>query len=449
MNRFFVTIATAGAVAVALCAVPAVAAQCRGNVVAPHLVAMGTHATPTTGNGTVRVQVQINPNGSHRVTRVISSTNHGDDQAAREVAQSSTYRPATCSGSPVVWFYDPLFHFSGSTVSQAGGGGVGGGSSVGHVEALIRSGQYDAAKSAAQSELAAHPNDKDLLQLLGVADYYAHDYAGAADAFSRAGQVSRLYATVAAQAYADAAVHMATQDPSRALGFAQKAYQIDHSTNSRFALGVAQLGAKQYADAITTLQTVHATVFGDPHADTQTRYGVDRYLLEAYADTGDLTAAQPVADEMHRLEPSNTSPQQEIAALYITQGNAAMTAKNYDQAIALYDKAAAAGTPQVADIAYDRAANALANETHPDAARIKGYADKALAIDANDPIANFFEGFALAEQYSTSHNTTTKQQAISYLTKADALAKAAGNQSLAQNVERLLSQLNAAPAGMP
>ncbi len=449
MNRFFLTTVTVGAAAVALCAAPSLAAQCRGNLVAPHLATMGAHATPTTGNGTVRVQVQINPNGSHTVTRIISSTNHGDDQAAREVAQSSTYRPATCSGTPVVWFYDPIFHFSGSAVSQSGGGGTGGGSAVGHVEALIRSGQYGAAKSAAQSALAAHPGDAEMLQLLGVAEYYARDYADAADAFASAGQVSRLFATVAAQAYANAAVHMANQDPARALGFAQKAYEIDHSTNSRFALGVSQLAAKQYTDAIATLQAVHATVFADPHANTQTRYGVDQYLLQAYSETGDLTAAQPLAVEMHRLEPANTSPQQEIAALYVTQGNAAMTAKNYDQAVALYDQAAAAGTPQVAVIAYDRAANALANETHPDAARIKTYADKALALDPNDAIANFFEGFALAEQYSASHTASTKQQAINYLTKADTLAKAAGDQSLAQNAERLLSQLNAAPAGMP
>lgn len=450
MNRLFVILAGAGAAGAALLASPATAAQCTGTLAAPHLDRMGTHATPTTGNGTVRVQVQINPNGSHTVTRIISSTNHGDDQAAREVAQSSAYRPATCSGHPIVWFYDPLFHFSGSTVSQAGGGGVGG-SSAGHIEALIRSGQYAAAKSAAQSELDAKPNDKELLQLLGVADYYAHDYAGAADAFSRAGEVSRLYGSVAAQAYANAAVHLAGQDPSRALGFAQKAYQLDHSTNSRFALGVSQLAARQYADAIATLQAVHAAVFGDPHADTQTRYGVDQYLLEAYAETGSMTGAEPVADEMHRLEPSNASPQQEIGSLYITQANAAMTAKNYEQAIALFDKAAAVGNPQVGVVAYDGAANAAVslNPAHPDVARIKAYADKALALNANDAIANFFEGYVLAEQYGASHNSATKQQAITYLTKADTLAKAAGNQSLAQNAERILSQLNGTPGGIP
>ncbi|HEY9086391.1 MAG TPA: hypothetical protein VIN40_10730 [Candidatus Tyrphobacter sp.] len=429
-------------------ALPA-AAQGMNDLVPPKIIKMGTHTSPVSGNGTVRVQVQINPNGTHVVTRIISSTNHRDDAAAKEIAASSTYRVATRGGHAIPYFYDPIFRFSGSSVSnlQASEPSTpGGGSVTTRVEALIRAGQYDSAKSAAQSALATSPNNPHLLQLLGVADYYAKDYVDAADAFDRSGSVPRLYAAVAAQSYAAAAVHLADSDSTRSLAYAQKALALDRGANSRFALGVAELGAKQYAAAIETLKGVHTTIFADPHTDLQTRYGVDQRLLEAYVGSGDLTGAQPTIEEMRHLEPSNAYPLQAVGQIYITQGIAAATAKNYEQALALFDRAAALGDPKVSAMAYDRAANVIAQETRPDPVRLKAYADKALALDANDPVANFFEGAALFEQYNASHDARLKAQALTYLNKADTLAKAAGNQALAQNIETLIRQVNA-PAG--
>lgn len=453
MNRLAVSLSTLLGAGVASIALPAVAAQCTGEVMPPHVVHMGTHSSPTTGNGKVRVQIQVNADGSHTVTRIISSTNHGDDQAAREVAESSTYRPATCSGHPMAYFYDPYFEFHGSSVSSteetAGAGGAESGSITTRVEGLIRSGQYDTAKSIAQSALASHPDDPHLLQLLGLAEYYAHDYDDAAAAFAKAGTPEHIYASVASQSYAQAAVHLSDTNPQLALTYANSAVAIDHGANSRFSLGVAQIANKQYAQAIATLQSVHAIIFADAHTDLQTRYGLDQRILQAYIGAGDLAAAQPIMDEMHRLEPSNNYPTQEVGVLYINQGNTAASAQNIDLAISLYEKAAALGDSQIADIAYDRAAIALAGQSHIDSGRLKGYADKALALKPDDPIANFFEGFAYAQQYAASHSATDKQQALLYLNKADTLAKAAGNQSLATQAEHIISQLSAHAGGMP
>lgn len=434
-------------------AAPAGASQCTGNLTAPHIVRMGTHATPTTGNGTVRVQVQVDADGSHSVTHIISSTNHGDDAAAREVAQSSTYRPATCAGRPYAEFYDPLFHFSGASVSSeetAGGAESGGGSAAARVEGLIRSGQYDTAKSIAQSALASDPNNATLLGLLGVAEYYSHDYDDAAASFARAGTPSHLYASVAAQAFANAAVRNATSNPQLSLDYAQRAVNIDHSANSRYALGVAQLADKQYTAAIETLQGVHGALFSDPHADEHERYALDEELLSAYAGAGQIDQAQATIQEMHRLEPINNAPDIVVGNVYIAQAQAAMTAKNYDQAIVWYDRAAALNASQVQLAGNIGAGFAVANMTPPNPTRLKAYADKALAIDPTDPRANFLEGVALVQQYDTSHSGSTKQQALVYLNKADAEAKAAGNTALATNIEHILSQLNGtAGGGMP
>jgi hypothetical protein len=455
------TAALGAALSLVVSALPAYAQYYKTEVIPPKIIKMGTHGSPVAGTGAVRVQVLVKPDGSHSVTRIISSTNHGDDAAAREIAASSTYKPAMRGGKAIIYYYDPIFHFSGKTVSnveEPPPAGASGGNAT--IDTMLRTGRYDNAKNAAQSALASHPSDPQLLQQLGVANYYLHDYTDAADAFYRAGTVARIYQTVAASAYANAAVELANpanasaSDLARALAYAQKAVSLDHGPNSHFALGVAQLGNKQYAAALATLQSVHSTVFADPKSDTKTRYGVDQRLLEAYVDANDYTGAQRIVAEMRRLEPSNPYPTTELGSIFVNQGNEAATAKNYAQAIALYEKAAALGDNQIALVAYDRAANTVLGEPNPNsaanAATLKGYADKALAINANDPAANFFEGVALFYQYQTTHNASLKQQSLTYLNKADSLAKAAGNQApLVQAIENTIRQVNSGGGTSP
>lgn len=446
MNRILLILSTTAAVVIAITARPALAA-CGGNVVAASVVTQGKYSAPISGTGTVEVQVQVNPDGSHIVTKIYRSTNHGDDEAARQIAESSTYRPATCDGKPIAWFLHPSYHFGSSAVSASGVGESAGSSTVARIQSLIRAGQYDTAKSLALSALSSDPNNQELQQLEGVAEFYLHDYTDAAEAFSRAGTVHKIYATVAAQAYASAAVSLSSTDPAQAVDYAQRAYALDHSNNSKYALGVAQLGDKQYSAAIATLESVHAAVFSDMHSDVDTRYAIDQHLLMAYVQSGNLDGAQPLIAEMRRLEPSNEFPTEEVAALYIQQGDAAKDAKNYDQALTLYEKIADLGESKLALIAYDRIALMLGSETVPNIASIKSYADKALAIDANDPQANFWEGYAYAGEYGSTHNVSLKQQALTYLGKADTLAKAAGEQSVAQNAEKFINALNAPQGG--
>ncbi len=453
-----IRIAALGAVlslALAALPTPARSQYYKTETIPPKIVKLGTHTSAVAGTGKVRVQVLVKPDGSHVVTRIISSTNHGDDAAAREIAQTSTYRPAMRGGKPIIYFYDPIFRFNGRSVAgyqgPSGSGSRGTGGGGGSIDAMLRSGRYNDAKSAAQSALATRPNDSQLLQQLAAADYYLHDYEGAADAFSRAGAISHVYLTVAASAFANAAVRLGSEqnpsaaDTARSLQYARRAVQLDHGTNSRFALGVAQLANKQYADALATLQVVHAAVFANARTDTATRYGVDQRLLAAYIGANDMSGAQGISTEMRRLEPSNNYPTQELGSIYINQGNDALAAKNYTQALALYQRAVALGDATVSVAAYDRSANVILAEPHPDPVQVKSYADEALALNPNDAAANYFDGVALFYQYQSQHTPNLKQQSLTYLNKADSLAKAAGNQQqLVQAIENAIRQVNAA-----
>lgn len=434
------------------------AAQYSTEVVPPKILKIGTHTSPVAGTGSVRVQVQLNANGTHVVTRIISSTNHGDDAAAREIAQTSTYRPATRGGRAIVYFYDPVFRFTGKSVAgyqepSVGASGGGGsataalGAGGGTIDQMLRAGRYAAAKSAAEAAVARNPGDVQALEQLGAADYYLHDEAGAADAFARAGTFSALYRPVAASAFTNAAVALASTDPAKSLEYARRGVALEDDTNARFALGVAQLANKQYAQALTTLQAVRAAAFASSKTTVTVKYAIDERIQAAYVGMGNVQGAQQVGNEMARLEPNNASAQENLGAELIQQGDAAATAKNYDQAMSLYQRAAAAGDSRIQVLAYDRMARTVASEPNASSADnvtlLKADADKALALNPNDAAANFFEGLALYYQYQTSHNASTKQQALTYLTKADGEAKQDSmDQLLVQSIENLMKQIN-------
>jgi len=104
---------------------------------------------------------------------------------------------------------------------------------------------------------------------------------------------------------------------------------------------------------------------------------------------------------------------------------------------------AAAAYDKGAGVSQDYAALMYANEAivymstpKPDWKAVKAAADKALAIKPDDAGANYAEGAALAVDGKT-------KDAIPYLQKADAGAKAAGDKALADKAEQLLKQLNA------
>ena len=437
MKRYSRIVAGASAIAMAMAAAPALA-QYASEYVPPKLLTKGNTAKAIAGNGTVIVQVQVNADGSHKVMRVLKSTNAADNAAAMDIAQNSTYRPGKKGGQTIPAFYDFTLKFSGKSASAVGEEsettGMSGASA--QIDALIRQKQYAAAVSKAQSALASDPSNAQLNEMLGLAQYYSGDEVAAATAFGKAGTVTKQFVPVAASSFATAAVKMAPNDPAQSLAYAQKAVALDNSTNSRFALGVAQNANKQYSAAITTLKGVR-----EKAPDTKVKIAVDSQLLQAYIASNDTADANAVTAEMKQLDPNANAGTRVMGNHLLQAGSDAMTAKNFTDALKDFDQAAALNDPQVSVTANTLAAFAIFRMDKPDYAKAKTYADKAAAANPNDAQANFAEGIAYAGIYATSRSDADKKQALSYLNKADSLAKAAGNTQLASSIEAQLKNI--------
>jgi len=453
MNANFRIVAPAIATLVALAQLPAVA-QYANEYTKPKLIKQGTTTQPITGNGTVVVQVQVNADGTHKATHVIKSTNSGDNAAAMEIAQTSTYKPAHRGTTPITSFYDFTLKFSGKSVARnpSEGSGVPAGGSLSpaasQVAALIRQGQYGSAKSKAESALLSSPGDESLRQMLGIAAFDAGDYTTAASAFDKVGTIGPQFRPIAARSFATAAVKIARTNAGQALGYAQKAYALEPDANSRFAMGVAQLSTGDYAAAQASLKAAHDEAMGDPKIPVSAKVNIDSELLEAYMATNDTAGAQSMAAQIKQLDPTSTAGAAAMAEALIKSGTAAAAAKDVPTALADFDQAAAAGVPKLAVTANTLAAFALTRTEKPDYKRMQAYAEKALATDPNNAAANFADGVALTAQWAASHDAGTKQKAADALNKADQQAKADGNEALALQIETFIkSNLNGAPAG--
>ena len=429
-------------------------AQYANEFVPAKLVHQGqTNGSPIAGSGTVVVQVQVNPDGSHKVIKVIHSSNSGDNAAAMEIAQNSNYRPAHRGTTPVVSFYDFTLKFNGksvaSTSSQSSGLPAGGNLSpaASQVAALIRQGQYQQAQSKAQAELISSPNDDSLRQMLGIAAYDAGDYTTAASAFDKVGTIGSQFRPAAAQSFAAAAVKAAQSNPTQALSYAQKAMSLQADSNSRFALGVAQLGNGDNADALASLKAAHDAAFADPKVPVASKVNIDAELLQAYLANNDKAGAEAIAAQIKQLNPSSTAGSAAIGNSLLKAGQAAVEANDTTTALADFDQAAAAGDPTVAVTANTLAAFAIARGTKPDYKRMQAYAEKALAIKPDDATANFAEGIALTGQWASSHDDGTKKKAADALDKADQEAKADGNLALSLQIESFVKKNLTAPAG--
>jgi tetratricopeptide (TPR) repeat protein len=456
MKKLRTVVAPAVAVLAVFAGIPA-AAQYSNEFVPAKLIHQGTTSKPIVGNGKVVVQVEVHPDGTHRAVKVISSTNPGDNGAAMEIAQNSTYRPAHRGTTAITAFYDFTLQFHGKSVANAqtessesgsevpAGGSLSGAAS--QVAALIREKQYAQAKSKAQMELLSSPGDESLRQMLGVAAFDSGDYEMAAASFDKVGSIGKQFQPIAAQSLARAAVDVAASDPAKALNYAQKAVALDPSTNSKYALGQAQLANKQYADAIGTLKQVRAAAFADPKTPTNAKVAIDTALMNAYMQTNDTQDMQVLAAEVKQLDPNSTLPGRVLGSNMLKAGVDAANAKNYAEAFKDFDQAAAGGDPEVAVTAYVQAAFLVAKMDKPDYKRMQAYADKALALKPNDAAANFAEGIALTGQWASSHDDGTKKKAADALDKADQQAKAEGNEALSLQIESFVKKnLNSTPS---
>lgn len=404
---------------------------------APKLLKQGKSTAPITGPGTVVVKVLVNADGTFKVQSVIKSTNHGDDQAALEIARSSKYKPATRSGKSVLAFYDFSLKFTGTSVtSNEPAAPSGGGTS--QYERMIRAGNYSGAKSGLTEYLAGHPSDQQAQGLLGVADTYLNDSEGAVKAFDAAGTLPAKDLPSAGKAYAEYAQDQSkAKNSAAAVAAAKKAVQLTPTVGTYNLLGFVLVAAGNNAEAAAALEKARSLAASDPKVSAHDRGVIAGNLASAYAGAGDIDKAKAVAAEAAKLDPSATAPQEAIASYYATQAIEKEKAGQQDQAGALYEQAAQVAPSQAVTL-YARAAFAYLNvKPKPDATHAKATADKALALNPNSAQANFAEGVALADQGNA-------KDALTYLNKADAAAKAANDSGLIAQIESAIKQLNGA-----
>lgn len=445
MIRTFRIVAGAAAIAVsAVLALPA-NAQYASEFTPAKLLKQGTTSKAIAGSGTVVVQVQVNANGSHKVVRIIRSTNVKDNAAAIDIANSSTYRPAHRGTKSVMAYYDFTLKFKGSSVAS-NGVSVAKGSAAARVDGMIHQGKYAAAKAAAQEALESHPSDPLLNQELGTAEYFLADYGAAAAAFDKVPQVSKTFSQVAAQSFAMAAVKASA--PQQAVAYAKKAVALTPSANTYYALGTAELQANDASAASADLKKAYDMVQSDPKADTKTKVAIASQLYQAYDTAGDHANAQKMLATIKQMDPNNTAVGTLQGNQYLRAGNDAAKSGDHAGALKDFEQAADVGSNQVKVTAYAAAAlqqSALLSAqktpaTKDDYAKVAAYADKALAISPNDALANYAKGVGLAGEWVVSgkKDSGLKQQALDALNKAKAAAQSAGNISLSISIDNFV-----------
>ncbi|GAC1496542.1 MAG: hypothetical protein NVS1B2_17160 [Vulcanimicrobiaceae bacterium] len=402
----------------------------------PKLTSQGHSSTAVAGAGTVVVKVLVAKTGAATVQGVIRSTNHGDDAAALEIARTSTYRPAMRGATPQTAFYDFTLKFAARTGASNISDARDAATTVGLAayERQIRLGNYGGAQSGLRTFVAAHPGDAKAELDLAVATAFLGQASAAADGFDRAGTVPGNYAALAAKAYNDAAgERLKAKDYAGAVSAAKHAVALNAGPFTYNTLGTAEDAAGDHTSAIVDLEKARslATSAGLKSSDRAT---IDVNLATAYLAAGKPDDARPIADEIAKLDPSQTNVQTLFANYYAKSANDLAGSGKFDDAAALYEKSAAVAPAQAVSM-YTSAALAYLKKTKPDNERAKADADKALAIDPDNASANFAAGIALANQPGRT------KDALPYLNHADASAKKGSDPTLTAAIENLLRQL--------
>ncbi len=356
----------------------------------PTLASQGTTCVAVAGPGTVLVQVFVHKDNTFEVRQVIRSTNHADDAAALEIARSATYTAAVANGSPVDEFYDYQLDFKAA--SPNGGAAP----EVCSAIAMVRDGQYAGAKGKLQAYLADHPTDKQAYLYLGLANAFSKDAAGATVAFDRAGTIDPKYAAVASQAYVDRSQELLKGGQSaEAAAAAARAIEVQPSNLTAYYLRGVATERQNPADALPFLEKARSMATSAKLPGTD-RARIEVALVSVYAQTGDFDKAGDVAKEVSALDPTQAGEAGDlIFSAYRNSGIALANAGKHPEAVARFE-AAAVAVPGHAATLYTLAAQVMATEKTPDWKKVKAEADKALAADAADGLANFLAGVALA-----------------------------------------------------
>ncbi|MHB8178921.1 MAG: energy transducer TonB [Vulcanimicrobiaceae bacterium] len=394
--------------------------------VPPKLIVQAKPRKAIAGPGIVVLKVLVHTNGLHQVVKILRSSNPGDNAAAIDIANRSSYRPAHRGNRPVEAFYDFTLKFMGGSAAVASAQST----PEAQIAALIRSGKYAQVKSQADAQLLITPGNAVVLQQLATADYFLNDYAGAAAAFAKVPTIAKMYSAVAARAFSNAAVAVKGTNPTLALSYAARGLAMKKDANAFYALGMAQLANQQVVAAIANLKQARALAFAAPKTNLQSKVNLDAALLQAYIAAHDPVNAQKISTEIRVLDPTSPLPARILGASDIQAGLAAVKAGKRQEAVKNYEQAAALGDPQTTATADTLAVFALAGGKHPDYNKIQSYGEKAVAAAPNDAEANFAAGIALAGVWAGNHDAGTKAKSLRYLKKAQELAKAAGNEAL-------------------
>ena len=395
------------------------------------LVRQGTNATPSAGAGSVIVQVMVKADGTFKVQRVLHTTNPGDNAAALEIAQTSTYTPGRKDGKPVDTFYDFTINFkAGSDAAEAPPS-----AETAAAYASIREGKYDQAKAQLAPVLLAHPNDEQANLMLGVADGFAGDAPGAAAAFEKAGTIPDRYKTLAVKSYGDAAVvALKAGKNDDAIAVAGRAIALQPTNfNAYFVRGVAESNAQKFDAAIADLEKAR-TLETSAKADAAAQAAVAYNLMAANLGAGHLDVASGQAKEAIRLDPSFAAKVDAFASVSLNN-SAVEIANKGDRAGAVARlEAGAAAFPAATGALYAQAAYILATGPTPDWKKIKAEADKSLAAEPGNGRANLVAGIALA-------NDKAPKDAVPYLNKAKASPTYATDAAFAKQVDDALKSL--------
>lgn len=378
----------------------------------PKILKFGAHTSPILGKGAVTLKVFVKKNGQVGSVQVLKSTNHSDDAAAKEIAQNSTYKPGARDAKPIDAFYTLDLKFKGSSFQANTGSSASG---VNQATAQIQAGKYADAKTTLQAYLAGHPGDAAAQTLLGVADSYLNDAAGAAAAFDAAGTITPNFKGLAAKTYSDAAIDaLKAKNDQQAVAYAQKSVALQPNANALYVEGIAYLNAQQYDKSAAALEQAKSLAQTGAKTDPKTIDAIDTELAQVYLLGGQAQKGLALAQDVKRRDPSNTHVDDAIAAYYNNQArDLAKAGKNAD-AVAQYE-AGAKAVPASAGILYANAANVLAQgaKSKDDWTKVKVEADKALAVTPTNANALFLDGVAMG-------NTGDLAGAKAALTKAKA-----------------------------
>jgi len=398
----------------------------------------GKSTLPVAGPGQVIVKVLVKPDGSFVVEGVVRSTNHADDATALDIAKNSTYHPAArgAAKKPTTSFYDFTVKFTGGSASSDSGAASSGESGgVTSYAAMISNGKYADAESGLTTYLQAHPGDQPALVELGVAQAFANEDTPAAATFDKVTAIPDKYKGLAAGAYARAsAAATAAKENDLAVADAKKADAIAPSAYASNTLGTAELAAGDNAAAIVALQKAREQGAASGLKSSE-RAAIDVNLVNALLAEGKDDESTPIVAEIKTLDPNNTGVQTVVANRYIKLATDADAAQKPDVGEGYWEQAAATVPAHAAPFYGHAALDEVSKKTGSDLSKAKADADKGLAADPDNAIANYVEGYVLAKQGK-------KADALTYLNKADTAAKSSGDANFASAVESLIKQVN-------